>query len=258
MIFILCSAATAVRNCSNWIIGRLRDNMNIRIFFSAIILLQTSLSVMSQSVLRYTADKTKVDITTVDGTLTISPLTDNSVRVRFNRKIYRDMPELVYVEKLKTPVFRVKDSQDKIIIALNDLTVSVDRRTGLITYLNRQGRQILAENGRSLAPSMIDTEQTYIAEQHFVSPSDEHQYGLGQFQDGYLDVRGLSRRLTQVNTQISVPMILSNKIGKFLSKVWFNNIEFPYFQTLYTYVKLNDTRYKLDIKGKLHELKVCR
>ena len=166
---------------------------------------------MSQRVLRYTADKTKVDITTVDGTLTISPLTDNSVRVRFNRKIYRDMPELVYVEKLKTPVFRVKDSQDQITIALNDLTVSVDRRTGLITYLNRQGRQILAENGRSLTPSMIDTEQTYIAEQHFVSPSDEHQYGLGQFQDGYLDVRGLSRRLTQVNTQISVPMIVSNK-----------------------------------------------
>lgn len=185
--------------------------MNIRIICSVIILLQTSVTVMSQRVLRYTADKTKVDITTVDGTLTISPLTDNSVRVRFNRKIYRDMPELVYVEKLKTPVFRVKDSQDQITIALHNLTVSVDRRTGLITYLNRQGRQILAENGRSLAPSMIDTEQTYIAEQHFVSPSDEHQYGLGQFQDGYLDVRGLSRRLTQVNTQISVPMIVSNK-----------------------------------------------
>lgn len=44
-----------------------------------------------------------------------------------------------------------------------------------------------------------------------VSPNDEHLYGTGQFQDGYLDVRGLTRRLTQVNTQISIPFILSSK-----------------------------------------------
>jgi alpha-D-xyloside xylohydrolase len=36
-------------------------------------------------------------------------------------------------------------------------------------------------------------------------------YGLGQFQDGYSNVRGLSRRLTQVNTQISIPMLMSSK-----------------------------------------------
>lgn len=36
-------------------------------------------------------------------------------------------------------------------------------------------------------------------------------FGTGQFQDGYLNVRGLTRRLTQVNTQIAVPFVLSNK-----------------------------------------------
>ena len=45
----------------------------------------------------------------------------------------------------------------------------------------------------------------------FASPKDEYLFGLGQFQDGYSNIRGLSRRLTQVNTQISVPMMLSNK-----------------------------------------------
>ena len=45
----------------------------------------------------------------------------------------------------------------------------------------------------------------------FDSPKDECLYGLGQFQDGYSNVRGLSRRLTQVNTQISIPMLLSSK-----------------------------------------------
>lgn len=45
----------------------------------------------------------------------------------------------------------------------------------------------------------------------FHSPEDECLFGLGQFQDGYTNLRGLSRRLTQVNTQISIPMMLSNK-----------------------------------------------
>ena len=45
----------------------------------------------------------------------------------------------------------------------------------------------------------------------FVSPKDEYIYGTGQFQDGYLNIRGLTRRLTQVNTQISIPFILSSK-----------------------------------------------
>lgn len=48
-------------------------------------------------------------------------------------------------------------------------------------------------------------------EQHFLSPVDEYLFGTGQFQDGYLNVRGLTRRLTQVNTQIAVPFVLSNK-----------------------------------------------
>ena len=47
--------------------------------------------------------------------------------------------------------------------------------------------------------------------QAFHSTKDEALFGLGQFQDGYLNVRGLSRRLTQVNTQISIPFIMSNK-----------------------------------------------
>jgi alpha-D-xyloside xylohydrolase len=36
-------------------------------------------------------------------------------------------------------------------------------------------------------------------------------FGLGQFQDGHFNIRGASRRLTQVNSQISIPFLYSNK-----------------------------------------------
>lgn len=185
--------------------------MNKREFLIVIVFLQVSIAAMSQKVLRYAANNKRVDITTIDGTITIQPLTDNAVRMTFSKQVYRVMPELVYVENLKNPTFNVENNKDKISICLKNITVEVDRNTGLIVYLGKNGKQILAESGRSLDHSFIGKEKTYVAEQHFVSPSDEHQYGLGQFQDGYLDVRGLSRRLTQVNTQISIPMILSNK-----------------------------------------------
>jgi len=45
----------------------------------------------------------------------------------------------------------------------------------------------------------------------FPNADGEFLFGLGQFQDGYNNVAGLPRRLTQVNTQISVPVLISNK-----------------------------------------------
>ena len=50
-----------------------------------------------------------------------------------------------------------------------------------------------------------------MAEQSFESPSDEYLFGLGQFQDGHYNVRNVSRQLTQVNSQISIPFIYSSK-----------------------------------------------
>src|SRR5574344_19963 len=173
--------------------------------------LMTSMISQAQKVLSYKNDHAKIAISTNTGTLTLKPLADNAVRMVFSKEIFRVMPELVYVENGKTSRFSVKEKGDEIVVQLRKMSVCVNKTTGNIRYLNEQGRQILADCGRSLTPSSLSTEKTYIAEQHFYSPSDEHLYGLGQFQDGYLDVRGLSRRLTQVNTQISVPFILSNK-----------------------------------------------
>src|SRR5574344_2973947 len=185
--------------------------MKKRLLLIVMVFLQVSITAMSQKILRYNVNKKQVNITTIDGTLTIIPLTDNAVRTIFSKQVYRVMPELVYVENLKNPAFNIKESKDKVSICLKNITVEIDRNLGLISYLDKNGKQILAESARSLEHSFVGKEKTYIAEQHFVSPTDEHQYGLGQFQDGYLDVRGLSRRLTQVNTQISIPFLLSNK-----------------------------------------------
>ena len=85
----------------------------------------------------------------------------------------------------------------------NDVKVDVDSRRQVLTVKNRQGRVVFTATRHQLEGG----EATLT----FASPKDEYLCGLGQFQDGYANVRGLSRRLTQVNTQISLPMLMSSK-----------------------------------------------
>ena len=50
-----------------------------------------------------------------------------------------------------------------------------------------------------------------MAQQQFQTDPDELLLGLGQFQDGHFNLRGVTRQLTQVNTQIALPFLYSSK-----------------------------------------------
>ena len=53
-----------------------------------------------------------------------------------------------------------------------------------------QGRVLLDMLGWSMAPHTVQGEATYRVSALFAAPDDEHFYGLGQNQDGVLDLRG--------------------------------------------------------------------
>jgi alpha-D-xyloside xylohydrolase len=86
--------------------------------------------------------------------------------------------------------------------------VVVDKQTGKIDFANAGGIIFLSEKAgsRKLIASTIKNETCYLAEQSFESPSDEYLFGLGQFQDGNFNLKGITRRLTQVNSQIALPL----------------------------------------------------
>lgn len=141
--------------------------------------------------------------------LTITPLTENSVRVVHGQP--STLPELTYLGTPDKVKAKVTDKDGFTVITLKEMSVEVNRTTGLINYVDDRGRVVLMEEGYQLAPSTVQNENTNTAAVQFDSPSSEMLFGLGQFQDGKLNVRGLSRRLTQVNTQISLPFYLSSR-----------------------------------------------
>ena len=124
------------------------------------------------------------------GMLTVKKVARNAVRIQYQESETPDtMPDWLYVKHDEV-------EQCDIIVEKNDAnqTLILKDRNGKTLF--HAVRHELSQDGATLT---------------FESPKDESLFGLGQFQDGYSNVRGLSRRLTQVNTQISLPMLLSSK-----------------------------------------------
>lgn len=154
-----------------------------------------------------------VHITTAQGELVLTPLSDNAVRVRLTTDAdsLPQLEELIYTEKVHRPAFRVQRSGDDVTLKMKNMRVVYSGSSQLLTFYDAEGNVLLSEADHSVTPAVADGTPCLDVTAAFHSPTDEHLFGTGQFQDGYLDIRGLTRRLTQVNTQISIPFILSNK-----------------------------------------------
>ena len=147
------------------------------------------------------------------GELSIQAVDDNAVRVRYTEnQLVTPLPDWIYEGgEQKAVKIKVKRTGSDEVLTLPGMTLTVDKANQTLTARDVAGKTIFVADKHALTQSEVQNEPTYIAEMRILSPGDEHIFGLGQFQDGYNDVRGLSRRLTQVNTQISIPMIISNK-----------------------------------------------
>ena len=155
----------------------------------------------------------QVQIETAQGTLCLEPLADNAIRVRLMPGGARELDELIFTEQVRTPKYKVERSGDDVTLRTAAMRAEYSATTQTLRFLDADGQVLLEEQpgGRSVQPAEVQGEPAFAVRQAFLSPENEHLYGTGQFQDGYLDIRGLTRRLTQVNTQIALPMYLSSR-----------------------------------------------
>ncbi len=148
------------------------------------------------------------------GLLRLQLCSDRAVRVLYTpEQALPDLDSLVLQETIPVS-FKFNEQDDAVTVSTDKMTVAVDRKSGRITFLDAEGNVLLQEpvgGGKTVARSTLHGEPTLEVEQTFVSPPDEYLFGSGQFQDGEFNLRGLPRRLTQVNSQIAVPFFLSSK-----------------------------------------------
>ena len=125
------------------------------------------------------------------GRMKVSKVARNAVRIQYTTDdaAKEDLPDWLYVK------------HDE--VKSQDISTQIDAQGQTVTIKDKNGKPVF----KATQHQLIDGQATLA----FDSPENEFLFGLGQFQDGYSNVRGLSRRLTQVNTQISMPMLLSSK-----------------------------------------------
>jgi alpha-D-xyloside xylohydrolase len=123
------------------------------------------------------------------------------------------IPELIFTKDRLLPKFQISDSPAVLEIKIKTMVAVLDKESGTLSFKDDSGNVFLCEKPgtRKLIPDSVMGEPCFIAEQSFESPAGEYIFGLGQFQDGHYNLRGISRRLIQVNSQIAIPFIYSSR-----------------------------------------------
>ena len=124
--------------------------------------------------------------------------------------------------------FDVSENGRAITLATAKLRVVIERESGAVHYIAPEGAtaagatgpgskggalrgKLLTTDGyRSLRPVEVNGEQTFHAEVVFpIYGSHEGLYGLGQHQAGVWNYRGETVDLSQENTNIAIPLLIS-------------------------------------------------
>jgi alpha-D-xyloside xylohydrolase len=106
--------------------------------------------------------------------------------------------------------FDVAQNDKAIVLTTAKLKVAIERLSGSIHYQGADGKQLTTDTYRMLHPAEVNGEQTFHAEVGFgIYGSHEGFYGLGQHQAGVWNYRGETVDLSQENTEIAIPLLVS-------------------------------------------------
>lgn len=105
------------------------------------------------------------------------------------------------------------ESNNGFILQAKEARLEINKRDFALTLYDKSGKVVAKEviSKRLCTPTEVRGEHTLLTQVGFETANDEYIFGLGQFQDGLLNLRGVTRRLTQVNTQIALPYYYSSK-----------------------------------------------
>ena len=119
---------------------------------------------------------------------------------------------LVKTECPKVDFALRSDDPQAVTLTTARLKIEVSRSDSAIIFYDAAGHKLTEENTRTLTPVEVNGERTYHSERFSnMWDSQEAFYGLGQHQAGVMNLRGESVDISQDNTNISVPMLLSSR-----------------------------------------------
>src|SRR5439155_21345499 len=154
-----------------------------------------------------------VQLTLRNGTLKLRVCSDSIVRVRYSpTAAFPSRPDFVVIkDKWLATKWELQSSDEAIILSTAQLKVAIARKDSSVTFQDSAGKTLFEQNEVSMTPAIVNGEQTYHAELYSkLWGSYESFYGLGQHQAGVWNYRGEAVDISQDNTNISIPLLLSS------------------------------------------------
>src|SRR5215471_14102903 len=150
-----------------------------------------------------------------DGYVSVHIRTDSIVRVTFSRTSEFRADDMVVVgpADAKGTQWTTTSTPRTVTLTTPKLRISVARADGAVSFADRSGRAILQEvaGGHRLTPTDVQGEHTFQVQQLWQANDGESLYGLGQRQEGKLDIKGYDFDLWQRNTVVEIPMVVSSR-----------------------------------------------
>ena len=148
------------------------------------------------------------------GTLKLQVCSDSIIHVLYSpaASFPKRTDFVVIKQSWPSANFTLDSTGDAVILSTSRLKITVTRKDGAITYAEANGAPLVEEATRRMTAEKVNGEDTYRSES-FLSIYGSHEglYGLGQHQAGVWNYRGESVDISQENSNISVPFLLSSK-----------------------------------------------
>jgi alpha-D-xyloside xylohydrolase len=150
------------------------------------------------------------------GSVKLQVVTDQIIHVTASADSnFSSSPSLMVLNNLPTYTkWTSEESEETVTVKTSSISASLIKSTGEVVFRDKAGKIILQEKlggGKSFDPVVIDNKPLYRIRQVFESPADEAFYGLGQHQEGLMNYKGYDVDLTQYNSVVALPFVVSSR-----------------------------------------------
>lgn len=160
----------------------------------------------------YAVDATGVTFTLSPGRLRVQVCKEDVIRIEYTSAASIPAKTSLSVSAAwGTPSFCVTESAGVLTIATSRMKAKVTESSGLVSYTDLADNLLVSENSKSLKAATVEGVSTNTVKAAFNSPANEALFGLGQHQDGVINRKGSTLHMLNANTQIQIPVLVSNK-----------------------------------------------
>ena len=161
----------------------------------------------------FTVDQTGVTFTLASGKEKVQVCQADILRVAYTTaSTLPTKTELSVSNTWSTPTpFCVSEASGTVTITTSRMKATINETSGVVSFADLSGSALLSEASKSLTAATVEGVSTHAVKTTFNSPTTEALFGLGQHQDGVVNRKGSTLHMLNANTQIQIPVVVSNK-----------------------------------------------